>query len=132
MRLGRERVRIRAGERRGLPQGDLTPRSDSRRESGRPCRGVAEPGGSPRGSPARPRTRSVPDLQRWRNRIAIEEAAEVEHLVAHRGERLGGAWLGCAGGTVAEAALRALDRVALGVEQAADLEQRLDVLPPVE
>jgi hypothetical protein len=46
---GGSRWRVAYGARgAGYPRGDLTPRRDARRESGRPCRGVAEQAGVPR------------------------------------------------------------------------------------
>src|SRR5947207_13381393 len=67
--------------------------------------------------------------------MALEHAAEGGEVLAHLGERraLGAhprrAW---GAGALAQAAFGAGDGVALGVEEAADLEQRLDVLAAVE
>src|SRR5690348_14830039 len=84
-----------------------------------------------RGRPPPPLWGSL-DLGRG-GRVAVEEAAEVEGLVAHLGELSGVlARLAFPATALAQAALVAFDGVALGVEEAADLEQRLDVLAAVE
>src|SRR5437762_11766550 len=74
------------------------------------------------------------DLEGWGG-IALEHAVEVEQLLAHLGERRAfgaRALLACRSRAVAQAALGAFDGVALGIEEVADLEQRLDVLAAVE
>src|SRR6266403_3113029 len=65
----------------------------------------------------------------------LEHAVEGDELVADGGDRQRvfdwwGRWR--VGGELAEAAFGAFDRVALDVEEAADLDQELDVLAAVE
>src|SRR5438093_3769950 len=63
----------------------------------------------------------------------LEHPVERHQLVAQRGHRGPAvAGLGGGGAHLAKPPLGAFDRVALGVEQAADLEQHLDVLAAVE
>src|SRR5438067_7642448 len=87
------------------------------------------PGPSEERSAAKPREhRTGP-----RNQSFLQHPIERHELVAHRRHRNPAvAGLGRRGAHLAEPPLGALDRVALGVEQAADLEQHLDVLAAVE
>src|SRR4029077_6385924 len=83
---------------------------------------------------AAPSAARLLDLER-RSGFALEHATELEQLSAYVGEPRGvrpRAVLPARAGGGAQASLGTLDGVALGVEQAADLEQRLDVLAAVE